>query len=156
MSHFWISPISFLSLDFFIWIDLIANFNVDSRNLLSMESELEHQNFGNLYYRLNYRYFLVQGAITEMQIFLNSCHLSWINTTETCNMAMEPEFTQLSTLFTSKTAAATKKVYRPVYAMLGGFPKISPIQVLVNLRLLSSLWKLLWSMTINLPKILIH
>ena len=34
----------------------------------------------------------LQGAITEMQIILNCCHLSCINTTEMCNTAMKREF----------------------------------------------------------------
>ena len=70
-----------------------------------------------------------------------------------CNTAIELEFTQLSLLISSKTAAATNKAYRPVYVRLNRFLKINHIQLLVNLRSLSSLWKLLWSMTINLPTI---
>ena len=44
----------------------------------------------------------LQGAITEMQIFLNSCHFSYINTTDMCNMANERKFTQLSSFFQGK------------------------------------------------------
>ena len=40
----------------------------------------------------------IQGAIAEMQIFLKYSHLSFINTTETCNTANEREYTQLSLL----------------------------------------------------------
>ena len=55
-----------------------------------------------------------------------------------------------------KKAVTSKKVYRTVYIRYGRFWEKSHIQVLVNLRLISSLWKLPWSMTINLPTMQFH
>ena len=55
-----------------------------------------------------------------------------------------------------KKAVTSKKVYRMVYIRYGRFWEKSHIQVLVNLRLIFSLWKLPWSMTINLPTMQFH